>query len=338
MKNRMKKHVHSWARKIGIVALAAALLSGVLAIPAAAQTKGYPDKPVKILLGYPPGGSADVMARLIADTLREALRQPVIVENRSGASGNIAAQAAARAAPDGYTLLFGNPAEIVINKLSMKDMGFDPDTDFVPVVRVFNIPLALVVPAKSPYHSLADLVAAARSNPGKVNYASAGSGSPGHLAGETLAFRTKTSMTHIPYKGAGPALTDVIGGHVDFYFAGLTAVVPHVKSGSIRVLALSSASRSPLLPDIPTVAELLLPGFDFTLWGGLFAQSKTPPDIIALINREANQAYRRPEVIARVNAEWSEAVQNSPAQFAAFVKSELAKYTTVVKEVGYSGQ
>jgi len=203
---------------------------------------------------------------------------------------------------------------------------------------VFNIPLALVVPAKSPYHSLADLVADAKRNPGKVNYASAGSGSPGHLAGETLAFRTKTTMTHVPYKGAGPALTDVIGGHVDFYFAGLTAVVPHVKAGTIRVLALSSAARSQLLPDIPTVAELIIPGFDFTLWGGLFAHAKTPPEIIELINRQANEAYRRPEVKARLNDEWSEAVENTPAQFGAFVKSELAKYTIVVKEVGYTGQ
>ena len=278
------------------------------------------------------------MARLIAENLREGLKETFIVENRAGASGNIAAQAAARAAPDGYTLLFGNPAEIVINKLSMKDMGFDPDTDFVPVVRVFNIPLALVVPAKSPYQSLADLIADAKRNPGKINFASAGSGSPGHLAGETLAYRTKTKMTHVPYKGAGPALTDVIGGHVDFYFAGLTAVVPHVKAGTIRVLALSSAMRSQLLPDIPTVAELVIPGFDFTLWGGLFAHAKTPPEIIALLNREANEAYRRAEVKARLNAEWSEAVENTPAQFATFVKSEVAKYTVVVKEVGYTGQ
>lgn len=336
----MTTRQHGWLGPLraiaGITALAIAA-AGTLAAPALAQSK-YPDKPVKILLGYPPGGSADVMARLIAENFREGLKQPFIVENRAGASGNIAAQVAANAAPDGYTLLFGNPAEIVINKLSMKDMGFDPDADFVPVVRVFNIPLALVVPAKSPFQSLGDLIAEARKNPGKVNFASAGGGSPGHLAAETLAFRTKTKMTHVPYKGAGPALADVVGGHVDFYFAGLTAVVPHLKAGTIRVLALSSAARSPLLPEIPTVAELAVPGFDFTLWGGIFAHAKTPPDIIALLNKEANQAYRRPEVKARLNSEWSEAVENTPAQFAAFVKSEVAKYQTVVKEVGYTGQ
>jgi tripartite-type tricarboxylate transporter receptor subunit TctC len=326
-------------RGLQVAAVLLASLCVGWTLPASAQGKGgYTDKAVKILLGYPPGGSADVMARLVADILREGLNQPFVVENRAGASGNIAAQVAARAAPDGYSLLFGNPAEIVINKLSMKDMGFDPDTDFVPVVRVFNIPLALVVPAKSPYQTLGDLIADAKGHPGKVNFASAGGGSPGHLAAETLAYRTGTKMTHVPYKGAGPALTDVIGGHVDFYFAGLTAVVPHVKAGTIRVLALSSAARSPLLPEVPTVAELAVPGFDFTLWGGLFAHAKTPPEIVALLNRVANEGYRRADVRARVNAEWSEAVENSPAQFAAFVKSEMAKYTMVVKEVGYTGQ
>jgi tripartite-type tricarboxylate transporter receptor subunit TctC len=323
-------------RNIGTLA-AGSLLQGV-AGPLFAQNEPYPNKPVRILLGYPPGGSADVMARLIADNLRQGLRQSFIVDNRPGASGNIAAQQTVHAPADGYTLLFGNPAEMVINKLIMKDMGFDPDTDFVPVVRVFNIPLALVVPAKSPYKNLADLIAEARRNPRKITFASAGSGSPGHLAGEALALKGKAPMTHVPYKGAGPALTDVMGGHVDCYFAGLTAVVPHLKAGAIRVLALSSVNRSRLMPDIPTVAETLIPGFDFTLWGGLFASAKTPPDIVALLNREANQAYSRPEVQARMSSEQSEAVPNTPAQFDAFVKREAEKYRQIIKDIGYTPQ
>lgn len=317
--------------------LAATLWTAALASPAAAQS-AYPDHTVKMLFGYPPGGGADIIARLCAESLREGLHQAVIVENRPGATGNIAAQAAAHAPADGYTIFFGTAAEIAINKQVMKDMGFDPDTDFAPVVLGFNVPLALVVSAKSPYHSLADLIAAARLHPGTINYASSGSGTPGHLAGETLAFRTGTKMTHIPYKGGGPALTDIIGGHVDFYFAALNSVVPHIKAGTVRVLALSSARRSQLMPDIPTVAELAVPGFDFTIWGGVFVPARTPPDVVATLNRVVNEAYRRPEVKARLNAELSEAVANSPEQFSTFVKSEIAKYAQVVKEVGYTGQ
>ncbi|HEV8502439.1 MAG TPA: tripartite tricarboxylate transporter substrate binding protein [Casimicrobiaceae bacterium] len=320
-----------------IAALAAMLWMASLALPAAAQT-AYPDHTVKMLFGYPPGGGADIIARLCAESLREGLHQPVIVENRPGATGNIAAQAAAHAPADGYTIFFGTAAEIAINKQVMKDMGFDPDTDFVPVVLGFNVPLALVVSSKSPYHSLADLIDAAKKHPGTINYASSGSGTPGHLAGETLAFRTGTRMTHIPYKGGGPALTDIIGGHVDFYFAALNSVVPHIKAGTLRVLALSSVRRSQLMPDIPTVAELAVPGFDFTIWGGVFVPAKTPAEVVATLNRVVNEAYRRPEVKARLNAELSEAVANSPEQFNAFVRAEIAKYAQVVKEVGYTGQ
>lgn len=314
---------------------AAALVPGFSAF---AQGQAYPAKPVRVLLGYPPGGSADVMTRAIAEVLSTGLKQSFFVDNKPGASGNIAAQQAAHAPADGQTLLFGNPAEMVINTFLMKDMGFDPDKDFVPIVRVFNIPLALVVPAKSPYNSLAELIADAKKNPGKISFASAGGGSPGHLAGEALAFGTKVHMTHVPYKGAGPALNDVIGGHVESYFSGLTAVVPHIKSGLIRVLALSSAKRSPAMPEVPTVSELFIPGFDFTLWGGLFARSTTPPDIIRLLNREANEAYARPEFQSRMIREGSEATLNTPKEFGAFVKSQADKYRQIIKDIGYKGQ
>jgi tripartite-type tricarboxylate transporter receptor subunit TctC len=318
-----------------------ALIGAVGFIPgmsAFAQSASYPDKPVRIFLGYPPGGSADVMTRLISDVLSEQLKQSFIVENKPGASGNIAAQQAAQATADGYTLLFGNPAEMVINTFLMKEMRFDPNKDFVPVVRVFNIPLALVVPAKSPYNSLEDLIADAKKNPDTVTFASAGGGSPGHLAGEALAFETKARMTHVPYKGAGPALTDVIGGHVDSYFAGLTAVMPHIKAGAIRILALSSATRSPSMPEVPTVAELALPGFDFTLWGGLFAKAGTPPDVISTLNRAANAAYARPEFQARMVSEGSEATPNTPEEFAAFVQSQAKKYEQIIKDIDYKTQ
>jgi len=340
--SRQSRSVESPRRRIPdlrrTVLVLAALLLAIVADAAFAQSKDYPDRTIKMLFGYPPGGGADVIARLCAESLHDGLHQPVIVENRAGATGNIAAQAAAHAAPDGYTIFFGTAAEIAINKQVMKDMGFDPDTDFVPVVLGFNVPLALVVSTKSSYTSLAQLIDDAKRNPGKINYASSGSGTPGHLAGEMLAFRTGTRMTHVPYKGGGPALTDIIGGHVDFYFAALNSVLPHVKAGTLRVLALSSAQRSPLVPEIPTVAELAAPGFDFTIWGGVFAPVKTPPDIVMTLNRVVNEAYRRPEIKARLNAESSEATPNTPQQFADFVKKEVAKYSQVVKEAGYTGQ
>ncbi|MFA5487966.1 MAG: tripartite tricarboxylate transporter substrate binding protein [Candidimonas sp.] len=318
----------------------AALLGAAALVPhfsAFAQgATSYPGKPVRILLGYPPGGSADVMTRLIADVLSGGLKQSFIVENKPGASGNIAAQQAAQASNDGYTLFFGNPAEMVINALLTKDLRFNPDKDFVPVVRVFNIPLALVVPANSPYQSLADIIEDAKKNPNTVTFASAGAGSPGHLAGEALAFESKVRMTHVPYKGAGPALTDVIGGHVQSYFAGMTAVIPHIKSGAIRVLALSSAERSPTMPDVPTVSELALPGFDFTLWGGLFARAGTSPEIIDRLSKAANEAYAQPELKERMIQEGSEATPNTPEEFGAFIKNQRDKYQKIIKDIDYT--
>ena len=316
-------------------ALSAASWLSAYGPTALAQSNNYPNKVVRIMLGYAPGGSADVMARLIAEYLSNSMKQSFIVENRPGASGNIAVQQVARAPADGYTLLFGNPAEMVINKIIMKDLAFDPDADFVPVVQVFNIPLGLVVPAKSPYKTFNDLVEDARRNPKKLTFASAGGGSPGHLAGEALALKGKAPMTHVPYKGAAPALIDLIGGHVDCYFPGLTAVAQHIKSGAVRLLALSSANRSNLFPDTPTVSELLLPGFDFTLWGGLFAATKTPNDIVKTLNFEANQAYARPDFQARSTREQSDVIRNTPEQFAAYIKSQSEKYSQIIKDIGY---
>jgi tripartite-type tricarboxylate transporter receptor subunit TctC len=301
---------------------------------AQAQTADYPSRTVRILVGYSPGGTVDAMARLIAENLRQALQQNVIVENHPGASGNIAAQQVARAPADGHTLLFGNPAEMVINKFTMKEMGFNPDADFTAVVQVFNVANVLVVPANSQYKTLAELLDDARRNPGKVTYASAGNGTPGHLAGETLALKAKAPMVHVPYKGGAQALTDVIGGHVNFYFAGLSAAIPYWSGGKIRMLAMASPSRASIAPDVPTVAEVAVPGFNFPIWGGLFAPAATSRDVVALLNREINQIYLHPDVRARMASEQSDTRQNSPEQFAAFVKAESDKYREIIKEIG----
>jgi tripartite-type tricarboxylate transporter receptor subunit TctC len=337
MRDKSNDHVECLGRRrvaFGIGALAASAMLPSYFGRASAQTAGYPAKTVRILVGYSPGGTVDAMARLIADNLRQPLQQNVIVENHPGASGNIAAQLVARAPADGHTLLFGNPAEMVINKLVMKDMGFDPDADFTAVVQVFNVANVLVVPVNSPYKSLLELLDDARRNPGKVTYASAGSGTPGHLAGETLALRAKAPMVHVPYKGGAQALNDVIGGHVNFYFAGLSAAIPHWKGGKIRMLAMASPARAPIAPDVPTVAEVAVPGFNFPIWGGLFAPAATPRDVVALLNREINQIYLLPEVEAKMASEQSETRQNSPAQFGAFVKAESEKYRQIINELG----
>lgn len=274
------------------------------------------------------------MARLIADNLRQPLNQNVIVENHPGASGNLAAQLVAQSPADGHTILFGNPAEMVINKLVMKDMRFEPEADFVPVVQVFNVANVLVVATTSPYKTLAELLEDARRNPGKVTYASAGSGTPGHLAGETLALKARAPMLHVPYKGGNPALTDVIGGHVNFYFAGLSVAIPHWKAGKIRMLAMASPARAQIAPDVPTVAEVAVPGFNFPIWAGLFAPVATPRGVVALLNREVNQLYLRPDIQARMAREQSEIRQNSPEDFAAFVRAEAEKYGQIIKEIG----
>lgn len=317
-------------------ALAGLLVPGTFSA-AHAQAAVYPTKPVRIMLGYSPGGTSDVMARLIAENLQRGLNQPFIVENRPGASGSIAAQAVASADPDGYTLLFGNTGEIAINHLVMPGLRFNPQEDFEPIVRVYNVPLALVVPANSPFDTLEALVNAAKETKGKYFFASAGAGSPGHLAAESLALESGASLTHVPYKGAGPALTDLIGGHVDCYFAGLTAVVPHLKAGSLKVIAVSSKARSEMMPDVPTVAEFGLKDFDFTLWGGLFGRAGTDPKIIKALSDSANEAFRRPEVMERMRSEYSEAPPNSPEEFRQFIQQQTNKYGQIAKAVGLGG-
>lgn len=319
---------------VAIGTLAIAPLLSAAPGAAWAQPAKYPTNNVRILVGYSPGGTADVMARLIAENLQTALGENVIVENRPGASGNIAAQQVSRATADGHTLLFGNTAEMAINKYLMTDMGFDPDTDLTPVALIFSITHAITVPVKSPYKTLMDLVEDARRTPGKVRFASAGTGTPGHLAGEALARKTKTSMVHVPYKGGSQALTDVIGGHVDCYYAGLTAAMPHVRAGTIRILAVTSLKRVSAAPEIPTVVEQGVPDFDFPLWGGLFAPARTSPDVIGALNREVNKAFDRPNVRAQIAAQFSEIAQLSPDQFGAFVKSQSAKYRDIIKEIG----
>jgi tripartite-type tricarboxylate transporter receptor subunit TctC len=316
-----------------LVALVATMLTLAGALPASAQT--YPSHTVHLVVAYAAGGTGDIVARLISDKLAAALGQSVVVENRAGASGAIGARSVAGAAPDGHTLLVGQTGEMSINQHWLKDLGYDPDTDFQPVALASVAPLALVVPGNVPYSTLPDLVKVLRAGERKLSYASAGGGTPGYFAAELLKFKTGSNATHVPYRGAGPALNDVLGGHVDFYFSGFPAAAPHVKAGTMKVLAVSSARRSAVAPEVPTVAEAAgIANFDFTLWAGFFAPRATPGPVVARLNAEINAIIASADTKARMFEMGAEVTPMSVDQVAAFVRTESGKYVQIIKEAG----
>ena len=312
--------------------LAAAVLAGMSGI-AVAQSD-YPVKPITIIVPYAPGGQGDVFARIVGERLGNRLGQPVIIDNRPGATGALGSRLAARAKGEGYTLLLGQTGEIAVNRSVVKQLGYDPIKDFKPVVLIGDAPLVLAVPASTTFKSLADLVQAARSKPDSLSYASSGTATPGHLAAAALGLGTKTDMTHIPYKGAGQAMTDLLGAQVQFFFPSASAVMPYVKSGKLVALAVSTPTRMAALPQVPTVAESVLPGFSFSLWGGLFAPSETPDAIVLKLNREVNEILTEPAIRNRFEADGSVVRRNTPAEFAEFVQKETTKYEGLVKAIG----
>jgi tripartite-type tricarboxylate transporter receptor subunit TctC len=312
-----------------------AALLAVLAIPAAAQN--YPSSPVHMIVAYSAGGTGDTVIRIVAPKLSVALGQSVVVENRAGASGAIGARSVATATPDGLTLLVGQTAEVAINQHWLKGINYDPDKDLQAVALLAIVPLALVVPAKAPYSTMAEFLTALKTS--KLTFASAGTGTPGHFAGEFLKAKTKSDLTHVPYKGAGPALADLIGSHVDIYFPGTPAAMPMVKSGLVKMLAVSSAKRSGIAPDVPAVAES--PGFsdfDFTLWVGVFAPRGTPQEIVAKLNTEINKVLGDSDARQKLIEAGAEVEAMSVAQFRAFVDGESAKYQRIIKETGVTAE
>lgn len=304
-------------------------------MPAMAQSQAYPSKPVRILTGYTPGGATDVVGRLVAEKLTSTLGQPVVVENRPGASGNIAAQVVSKAVPDGHMLLLGATAEMGINRYVMKEMGFNPDTDFAPIALGFNVALGLLVPAKSPHVSLRDLIASARGAPGKLTFANSGNGTPGHLAGEMLTLKEKVNMVQVPYKGGAPAMLDLIAGRVDAYFLSMPGAMPHVRSGRVKLLAVSTAKRSGVSPDTPSIAESGIADFDFSLWGGFFAPAGTPGGIVSQLNREIVRALSQPDMRERMANEGLDVIRTTPEEFGRFVQAESRKYADIVKQIDY---
>jgi len=316
------------------LAAAFALLAALSALPAFAQN--FPSRTVTIVVGYAPGGTGDFISRMVANKLGPMLGQSVVVENRAGASGAIALQGVAAAMPDGHTLLGGQTPEIAINP-HWKG-GLDIDKDLQPIALGGVVPLALVVPPAAPYGTVSGMLAAARSAKGLL-YASAGSGTPGHFAAETLRLKTNGNMTHVPYKGAGPALNDLLGGHVDLYFPGFPAVLPLVKAGKLKVLAVSSARRAAGAPDVPTTTEATgIKDFDFTLWGGFFAPRGTPKDVVTRLNTAINEILAQPDVKEKMADAGADIIPMSVDQFAAFMKTESDKYMRIIQETGIKAE
>jgi tripartite-type tricarboxylate transporter receptor subunit TctC len=310
--------------------IAAALAA--LSLPASAQP--FPSKPVHLIVAYAPGGTGDVVARIVADKLGPALGQTVVVENRAGASGAIGATAVVNAPPDGHTLLVGQTGEVVVNQYWIKGLTYDPK-DLQPIALATVVPLALTIPGKAPYASMAEFFKAMKESGKQFSFASAGTGTPGHLAGEYLSAKLPGKLVHVPYKGAGPALNDIIGGHVDMYFPGFPPVMPMMKAGTVKVLAVSSSVRAQAAPDIPTVAEATgFSDFDFSLWQGFFAPKGTPKDVIARLNNEINKILADPETKQKLLDAGANVTPLSIEQFAAFVQAESARYERIIRETG----
>ena len=317
------------------IALAIALVMGAAAM-AQAQT-AWPTKPIRIIVGFAPGGSTDVTARIIAQALSERLGQPVLIENRAGAGGNIGAEATAKADPDGYTLLMATSSTFAANPALYKSLPFDVQADFAPITVTAFIPNLMVVNPDVPAANLKDFIAHVKANPGQLNYGSAGNGTSQHISGALFSSLADVKMIHVAYRGGAPAVNDLLGGQIQVLFAPLVEVVQQVRAEKLRALGITTAKRSPLLPDVPTLAETL-PGYEVTLWNGLLAPAKTPPEIIARINRAAVDALRSEEVRTKLAEQGSEPVGNSPAEFKAFIASELVKWKKLVEISGATVQ
>jgi len=307
----------------------AVALSG---ISSSAFTQGkYPQRTVTLVVPTPPGGSTDFTARLIVEPLTRALGQPVIVDNRPGASGNIGNQFVARSKPDGYTLLMAYSGYQVGNPHLFKDAGWDPIKDFVPVAMVTRAPQVFAIPNALPVNSLQELIAYAKKNPGKLNYASSGNGSIQHIAGELFKQLTGTFITHIPYRGSGPAVQDLLAGTVDLHITTPASVVSHIKSGRLRALAVTSAKRLPSLPDVPTATEAGLKGYDLDSWFALYAPAGTPAPIVQQLNAEVNKILQMPEVRKKAEDSGTSVEAFTPPQLAEFTRKELDYWGGVIK-------
>ncbi|HTP96490.1 MAG TPA: tripartite tricarboxylate transporter substrate binding protein, partial [Burkholderiales bacterium] len=316
----------------GVIARILAALLIAAAAPLHAQS--YPAKPVRLIVPFAPGGTTDITARLMAQKMTDAWKQTVIVENRPGASGMIGADLVAKSQPDGYTVLVSSTQEMAINQHVFSRMAYNPDKDFAPVTLASVTPLILVLHPSIPARSVKELVALARTRPGQLTFASAGTGSVQHLAGELLKTTARIDMVHVPYKGAGPVMIDLVGGQVSMFFSGMPPAMPHVRAGKLRALAVTTTTRSPAAPEVPTMIEAGVAGFDISNWFGVFVPAGTPAEIVGRLNAEMVRALKQPDVKEKLSSQGAEPVGNSPAELERFVRAETEKYRRIVKQSG----
>jgi len=306
---------------------------GAVASPLLAAS-AYPTKPLRIVVTYVPGGATDTVARMLAPHLVSDLGQQVVVDNRGGAGGVIGTDIVAHASPDGYTLLFGTAAGLSINPLLRKKIPYDAERDFAPISLLVVNPQVLVAYPGLPANSVGELIKLARSRPGQINYASPGVGSPNHMGMELLKAMTGIDVVHIPYKGGGPATTDLMAGRVSMLFNSIPSVLPHLQSGRLKAIAVGSATRSPALPEVPTVAESGVPGFEYVTWNGLLVPAGTPRAVIARLNEAVVKALRSPELSQQLRKHGSEPKPSSPGEMAKFMRAEHDRWARVVKTTG----
>jgi tripartite-type tricarboxylate transporter receptor subunit TctC len=310
-----------------------AALALAITFPVSAE-RHYPNRPIRVVVPFPAGGPTDIVARPLAQKMSQNLGQQVIVDNRGGAGGTIGADYVAKSPADGYTLLMGTVGTQAINVSLYRNLPYDPVKDFTPVTLVAAAPVALVVHPSIPVNSVAELLSLAKSKPGTLTFGSAGNGTPGHLSGEIFKRMTGAQITHVPYRGSAPAVQDLVGGHIMLMFDPVQSVLAHVKSGKVKALAMSGAKRSPILPDVPTIAESGVAGYETTAWWGIAVPAKTPAAIVALLHAEIAKALQAPEVRSQMEGIGIEPVGLGPADFAAFQKAQVVQWGEAVK---YSG-
>ncbi len=317
-----------------LAALLAAALAAALAGTHPAAAQDFPTRPITLVVPYTPGGGNDAMARVVADKMSVALRQQIVIENRGGAGGSIATRQVARATPDGYTLGLGGTGTLAIDPTLYPNVGYDPRKDFAPVGLIATSALIVLVNPSVPAKTLEEFIALAKAEPGKINFASAGSGSGIHLGTELLAYMAGIKMTHIPYKGSAPALTDLVGGHVALYFSSLPPAIGLVREGKVRALAVTGPTRAKVFPDIPTVAQAGLPGFEAVLHYGIVAPAGTPRPVIDKLNAAMRTALASPDVQARIDTDGAEVFASTPEQYAADIDREETKWSDIVRRSG----
>ncbi|MYZ43537.1 Bug family tripartite tricarboxylate transporter substrate binding protein [Schauerella aestuarii] len=314
------------------VGMTAAAALGALGVPAIALADAYPSRPITLVVPFPPGGPTDALSRRLAGGVGQAIGQTVVVENRPGAGGNIGAEYVAHAKPDGYTLLFGTSGPLAINGSLYKDQRYDPQKSFAPVIRVGHLPNILVVNPKVPATNVQELIALAKSRPDALTYASSGNGASSHLAGVMFNQMAGTKLLHVPYKGTGPALNDLLGGQVDMSFTDIMTALPHIKAGKLRAIGLASADRSAALPDLPTIAEQGLKDYDVSVFFGITAPAGTPPDVVARLNEAFAKALDDPAVKETLtNQGIVAATDRTPAGLQAFIDEQVPKWRDVVR-------